>query len=162
RKLAKVDDVMRPLEGCRVARDNASVREIIVGISRPGRRTGAIMLIDDQRRLTGIFTDSDLARLLERNQDSAIDGPIGDVMTRSPKTVPAGALLSDAVAILANRKLSELPVIDEQGEPLGLIDITDVLSYLPQPGAAELANPEKSLAADEKNGVAAIVPFPKR
>ena len=70
------------------------------------------MLVDDQGQLTGVFTDSDLARLFEQRRDDAIDRPIREVMTRNPCSVPAGAMLTDAVSILAERKISELPVID--------------------------------------------------
>ncbi|MCA9271371.1 MAG: KpsF/GutQ family sugar-phosphate isomerase, partial [Planctomycetales bacterium] len=78
-KLASVDDVMRPLDQCRVADDRHLVRDVFIEATRPGRRTGAILLIDSERRLSGVFTDSDLARLLEHKLDAAIDGPIRDV-----------------------------------------------------------------------------------
>ena len=58
--------------------------------------------------LVGIFTDSDLARLLEANRDAAIDGPLADVMTRSPATITTGELLSAACELLSRRKISEL------------------------------------------------------
>ena len=48
-------------------------------------------------------------------------------MTRCPTTVLTGALLTQAITVLAAKKISELPVVDEQGKPLGLIDITDVV-----------------------------------
>lgn len=131
RKLAKVDDVLRPLDACRVAGQDSSVREVFVNLSRPGRRTGAIMLVDQQGLLSGIFTDSDLARLLEQKRDASIDGPIRDVMTRSPKTVRSGSMMTEAIEILAERRISELPVINAAGRPIGLIDITDVVSWLP-------------------------------
>ena len=127
RKLSTVDAVMRPLHECRVAAADATVREIIVAQGRPGRRTGAIMLVDQQGKLAGIFTDSDLARLLERKQDAAIDGPISAVMTIGPKTVTRGTRLSAACELLAEKKISELPVVDDAGSPCGLLDITDVV-----------------------------------
>jgi arabinose-5-phosphate isomerase len=85
------------------------------------------MVVHGDGTLAGIFTDSDLARLLERKEDAAIDVPIGDVMTKSPTSVVAGSLLSAACDVLAARKISELPVVDEGGRPLGLIDITDIV-----------------------------------
>ena len=53
--------------------DRQTVREVFVHLGRPGRRTGAIMLVDGDGRLSGIFTDSDLARLFEANRDAALD-----------------------------------------------------------------------------------------
>jgi arabinose-5-phosphate isomerase len=127
RKLAKVEEVMRPLAECRVANETQSVRATLIAQQRPGRRTGAVMVVGGEGTLSGIFTDSDLARLLERKQDTAIDGPIADVMTKNPTTVVTGMLLSAACEILAERKISELPVVDDALRPLGLIDITDIV-----------------------------------
>ena len=139
RKLARVEEVMRPLEQCRVARESQTLRETLVAQSRPGRRTGAIMITDDAGALAGIFTDSDLARLLEANRDTAIDGPLSGVMTRGPSTVSVGEMLTAACEILSRRKISELPVVDGAGRPVGLIDITDVV------GAAEVQGPKSKV-----------------
>ncbi len=124
---------MRPLQECRVAPQKETVRQVLVRVSVPGRRTGATMLVDTAGRLSGIFTDSDLARLFEHHRDAALDAPIGSVMTCNPLTALQGSLMSDAVALMAQRKISELPVVDDDGRPIGLIDITDVVGLLPQP-----------------------------
>jgi arabinose-5-phosphate isomerase len=137
RKLSRVEEAMRPLVQCRLASETQTLRQTLVAQSRPGRRTGAVMVTDAAGKLVGIFTDSDLARLLEANRDAAIDGPLATVMTRTPTTVVAGTLLTAACDLLSRRKLSELPVVDAEGRPLGLIDITDVLgaSAEPVPGS---------------------------
>jgi arabinose-5-phosphate isomerase len=132
RKLSRVDHHLRPLAECRVANDSQTIREVFVGLSTPGRRTGAIMLVDAEGRLSGIFTDSDLARLFERHRDRELDAPIRNVMTARPVVVSLGAMMSEAVAIMAGRKISELPVVDTEGRPVGLIDITDVVGMLPK------------------------------
>ena len=134
RKLSKVEDQMRPIAECRVARDSENVRQIFAELRRPGRRSGAILLVDSQGRLTGIFTDSDLARLFEARRDEAFDQPISNVMTSRPRTVPLGAMLSDAVTILAELKISELPVVDADEAPDGLLDITDIVGMIPEEG----------------------------
>jgi arabinose-5-phosphate isomerase len=145
RKLAKVREVMRPLEQCCVAPDASTLREIYVQSHRPRRRSGAILLVDAKHRLSGIFTDSDLARLFENNRDAAIDRPIREVMTATPITIRHDAPLVDAIHILAARKISELPVVDASGHPAGLIDITDVVSLLPaRPRDKEQAGPEQT------------------
>ena len=131
-KLAYVEQVMRPVSQCRVADSEQRVRDALVAESRPGRRTGAIMVVDAAGRLAGIFTDSDLARLLESKRDRAIDGPIAAVMTAAPTTVTLGTRLAAACEILAQRKISELPVVDTDHRPVGLIDITDVVAISPE------------------------------
>jgi len=136
-KLSKVEQLMRPLDQCRVASDSLTVREVLVRVSLPGRRTGAIMLADSEGKLSGVFTDSDLARLFEHRRDSELDGPIGGVMTSDPLTVRVGSMTVDAVATMAEHKISELPVIDAEGKPAGLIDITDVLDMLPKENIVE-------------------------
>jgi len=132
RKLSRVEEVMRPLAQCRLARQSQTLRETLVSQSRPGRRTGAIMITDEADVLVGIFTDSDLARLLEAGRDTAIDLPLADVMTRSPATITADELLPAACDMLSRRKISELPVVDQAGKPLGLIDITDIVGLEPE------------------------------
>jgi arabinose-5-phosphate isomerase len=149
RKLARVEDVMRPLDQCRVAHSTQTLRETLVAQSRPGRRTGAIMVVDAAGLLSGVFTDSDLARLLEGNRDTAIDGPIADVMTRSPTTITSGELLSVACELLSRRKISELPVVDQAGRPLGLIDITDVVGLAP----AEVQGPKSKVQSHDARTV---------
>ena len=131
RKLRRVEEAMRPLSDCRLAHASTRVRRVIVEGTRPGRRSGAIMLTDDSGCLVGIFTDSDLARLIECHGEDRFDRPIHAVMTRDPWTIRAGTHMRDAVRVIATRKLSELPVVDAKGRPLGLIDITDVVGLLP-------------------------------
>jgi arabinose-5-phosphate isomerase len=132
RQLSRVEEHMRPLQACRMAQDAATVREVFVSHSRPGRRSGAIMLTGDDGRLSGIFTDSDLARLFESRRDEALDAPIRLVMTARPRAVQCGSMMADAVEIMAERKISELPVVDDHGRPVGLIDITDVVGMIPE------------------------------
>jgi arabinose-5-phosphate isomerase len=131
-KLSSVDEHMRPLAECRVAGANQTLREVLVTSTKPGRRSGAIILIDGAGRLTGLFTDSDLARLIEHRSGDALNSPIASVMAKSPTTVQTGSRMSAAIEILTERKFSELPVVDHQGRPVGMIDVTDVVGMLPE------------------------------
>jgi arabinose-5-phosphate isomerase len=74
----------------------------------------------ERGRLTGLFTDSDLARLFEHHREEALDEPIRGVMTSQPLTIQDGALMTEAVSLMAERKISELPVVDDRGHPEGL------------------------------------------
>jgi arabinose-5-phosphate isomerase len=147
RKLSRVDDIMRPLNECRSASEAQTVREVIVECGKPGRRTGAIMLVDASGRLTGLFTDSDLARLFERRDEAALDLPIRDVMAANPTTVTSGTRVGDAVSLLAARKFSELPVVTADGRPIGLVDVTDVV------GLKAEAEKEAAAAKSTKSAV---------
>jgi arabinose-5-phosphate isomerase len=138
RKLLKVEAVMRCGDEMRLASEGETVRAVFGRVGRRGRRTGAVILTDAAGRLCGLFTDSDLARLFEQHRDGALDRPIREVMTPGPLTVPAGTRLADAVEILSRHKISELPVVDADGRPVGLLDITDLIGLVPaeEPAAA--------------------------
>lgn len=127
RQLCPVRDVMRSLSQLRIASENETVREVMIHHSRPGRRTGAVILTNDAGRLTGLFTDSDLARLFETRRDEQLDQPIHLVMTSNPITIGPDVLLPEVIKLMSSRKLSELPVIDSNRTPIGMLDITDVL-----------------------------------
>lgn len=131
RKLAAVTTVMRHGEELRVARASQPVREVFARARHEGRRTGAIILTSDDGKLVGLFTDSDLARLFEARHDAALDAPIAEVMTRHPVTITADTRLAEAVELMSLRKISELPVVDPEGIPIGLVDITDLIGWEP-------------------------------
>ncbi len=131
RNLASVTQFMRRGSELRIASADETVREVFARVRHVGRRTGAIMLTDDQGRLCGLFTDSDLARLLENRNDAALDRPIREVMTQHPLTVSVHTKMADAIELMKQRKFSELPIVDASGAPVGLLDITDVLGLTP-------------------------------
>ncbi|MGE3317469.1 MAG: SIS domain-containing protein [Planctomycetaceae bacterium] len=135
-QLRTVREVMRQGSDLRTAPSSATIREAFVGLGKPGRRTGAVMLVDSDQRLVGLFTDSDLARLLEQRRESQLDRPISEVMTCNPLTIGPERMLRDAVELLSQNKVSELPVVDVFEQPIGLIDITDVLALVPSEAAA--------------------------
>jgi arabinose-5-phosphate isomerase len=128
RQLTRVEVVMRCGPDLRLASADETVRQVFAAHSHgSGRRTGAVMLTDTSGRLCGLFTDSDLARLFERRHDMALDRPVREVMTANPLTVPIGARVAEALDLMRRCKISELPVIDADGRPAGLLDITDLI-----------------------------------
>lgn len=117
-----------------------SVREVLAASARqddrptsneaPGkpRPAGAALLIDQEGKLSGIFTDADLRRRLPAIGPQLLDMPIREVMTRSPKTLAADATVREAVQLVRETRLDEVPVVDESGRPVGLIDVQDLIS----------------------------------
>lgn len=146
RKLATVEAHMRRGDELRMAPAAATVREVFARVRHAGRRTGAIILTDSAGRLAGLFTDSDLARLFEARADAAFDLPIARVMTTGPVTVAPTARLADAVEVLRSRKISELPVVDGDGRPVGMLDITDLIGLDPAPGGVGTRPPLRLFA----------------
>src|SRR3954454_792671 len=94
------------------------------------RLPGAIVLIDESTgKLSGIFTDGDLRRLVTSSRTGAVDlaKPIREVMTKDPRRIHADALASEAMAAMRPLRIDELPVVDDQDRPIGLIDIQDLV-----------------------------------
>ena len=137
RKLASVAEFMRRGAELRLASAADTVRAVFATVRHTGRRTGAIILTDAEGRLAGLFTDSDLARLFEARRDAALDAPIAAVMTKDPVVIQPDARLGEAIELLKSRKFSELPVVDTDGRPVGMLDITDLIGLEPPPATAE-------------------------
>jgi arabinose-5-phosphate isomerase len=107
--------------------DNLTVNQALAA-AETGRRPGALLLVDSNSgRLTGIFTDADLRRLLLKDR-SRLEAPVRDAMTRSPATLPHTALIRDAVQMVREFRRDEIPVIDGDGRPVGLLDVQDLVA----------------------------------
>ena len=124
RKLLKVSDIMRSGERNPSVREDTLLTEAIATITRA--RAGAVVIVDASGKLTGIFTDGDLRRTMSKDA-RLITSKIGDVMTRKPKSITPDRLASEALKILHEKKIDELPVVNEKGEPVGMVDVQDLL-----------------------------------
>lgn len=127
RKLLKVEEVMRKGERNPVASETVPVREALFKIT--ASRAGAVSIVNEQGRLVGVFTDGDLRRhLLRGGQLDEVQ--VGQLMTRNPTSIPVGKLASEAAHLLQQRRIDELPVVDADGRPVGIVDIQDVLGTM--------------------------------
>ncbi|TAJ24898.1 MAG: CBS domain-containing protein, partial [Planctomycetota bacterium] len=104
-----------------------SLREALVISSRTPGRPGCAIVVDRDGRMAGIFTDGDLRRVLQRGGAPPLDAPIDEVMAREPKHARLQMLVDEAVRILRQHRIDQLPVLDDAGRPVGLIDIQDAL-----------------------------------
>ena len=129
--LRPVVDVLRFRVGDNlpIVRDDTSVRDALASAGG-ARRAGAIVLVDQAGRMSGIFTDGDLRRLVNTSDDpaTALDQPIDGCMTRSPRHLSHEDLVRDAVRLIRELRVDELPVVDAKGAPLGLIDVQDLIA----------------------------------
>ena len=112
-----------------IVHDQSSVRAALAEAGG-ARRAGAIVLVDAEGTLSGIFTDGDLRRLVNTSQKlpDSLDESISEHMTRSPRHLSKDDLVRDAVRLVRELRVDELPVVDEHGAPLGLIDIQDLIA----------------------------------
>ncbi len=127
--LRPVVDTLRFVAGRNlpVAREDETVRTALSSAEAAGRRPGALVVVDGDGVLSGLFTDGDLRRLVLRDP-AALDERVGDVMTRSPRTLPSTALVRDAVRLVREYRADEIPVVDDRGRPVGLLDVQDLMA----------------------------------
>ncbi len=92
------------------------------------KRHGAVMVVDKDGRLAGIITDADLRRLMTEEGSSAFQFKAGDIMTADCKRIRADALASEATAIFHKYRIDDLPVVDADNKPVGLIDVQDIVT----------------------------------
>lgn len=127
RKLLRVEEVMRRGDENPVVPDSISLQEALVTMSQTKGRPGAVSVVNKNGILTGFFTDGDLRRLVQKKEFSATIS-ITKVMHRNPKSIRADQLVVEAAQLLRQHKIDQVPVVDAQHHPVGLIDIQDLLS----------------------------------
>jgi arabinose-5-phosphate isomerase len=124
RLLLTVNDIMRTGHNNPIVRENKIVKEVLISITRA--RAGSASVVDSKGKLVGIFTDGDLRRHLETGHN-VINMRMQDVMTKSPTVTRKGRLAAEALEIMRSKRIDELPVVDEKGRPIGLLDVQDIL-----------------------------------
>nr|HPJ73206.1 KpsF/GutQ family sugar-phosphate isomerase [bacterium] len=125
RLLAKVGDLMRKGAANPVVGEEATVKEVLFRIT--AARAGAASVTGADGVLTGIFTDGDLRRWLERDP-GIMERRVGEVMTGNPLKVREDQKALEAMEMIRDRKIDEVPVVDSRGAPVGMLDVQDLLS----------------------------------
>jgi arabinose-5-phosphate isomerase len=127
--LRPVTEVLRFRVGRNLAAvaDTSTLRDALRAAGE-GRRAGAIVLVDAEGRLSGIFTDGDLRRHVNGGGIEALDAPIASLMTRHPAQLTVESLVRDAVRLVQEKRLDEIPVVDRDGRPVGLVDVQDLIA----------------------------------
>ena len=86
------------------------------------------MIVEKSGKLAGIITDADIRRLFTKKSDSAFELKASDIMTADCKKIRIDALASEATAIFHKYRIDELPVVDANDKPVGLIDVQDIVT----------------------------------
>jgi arabinose-5-phosphate isomerase len=123
--LLKVEDIMRRRRFNPVVREDTLIKDVLIKIT--SFHAGAASVVDKKGKLTGIFTDGDLRRNLERYPD-LLKKEVKAVMTKNPKVVRDDDLASEAMKILERKKIDEVPVVDKNNKPVGMLDIQDLIA----------------------------------
>jgi len=104
-----------------------TIKELLVK-SKKLKRHGAMMVVDSQGKLSGIVTDADLRRLFSENGNDVFALKVSDVMTVGCKRIRANSLAAEAMAIFHKHRIDDLPVVDQDDKPVGLIDVQDIVA----------------------------------
>jgi arabinose-5-phosphate isomerase len=125
RLLLRVRDLMRT--GDRLAKVKYDQPAMMAYAEITKARSGACVVVDEDGKLIGIVTDGDMRRAVLRDIN-VLNEPIANVMTRNPKTIGPDALATEALRLMQLHSIDDLPVVDEEGRPVGMLDVQDLLS----------------------------------
>jgi len=123
RLLLHVEDVMRTGEQVPTVGPDASLRDGMLEITRKG--LGMTAIVDDARRVLGIYTDGDLRRALDQPGDFRTRR-MGELMTPGPKTIAPRRLAAEAVHLMETYKITQLLVVDEHNVLVGALNVHDL------------------------------------
>jgi len=102
-------------------------------------RTGCVLILGDDGRLVGIFTERDFVnRVVAAGLD--VSRPVGDVMTRDPKTLARTDNVQQAVELMGAGGYRHIPVLGELGQPVGVLSVREIIHYLVEYFPAKVYN----------------------
>lgn len=125
RLTVKVSDMMTRESALPLVTENALITDLILEMT--SKRYGVSAVVNDEGRLTGIFTDGDLRRLVQ-NGGEFLTLTAGTVMTANPKTVSTSTLARECLDILETYRITQLLVCDNEQHPVGMVHIHDLIT----------------------------------
>ncbi|MGO8935093.1 MAG: SIS domain-containing protein [Terracidiphilus sp.] len=123
KQLAKVRELMHAGEDVPVVAPSTSMSDVIFEMS--SKKLG-MTTVQESGRLRGVISDGDLRRLLEREGGAALGKTAGEAMNAHPRTIGAEELAAKALAILEERKITSLIVVDADEKVEGVVHLHDL------------------------------------
>jgi len=121
----KIDEIMIKGDGVPVVNESSSIKDIILEMT--SKRLGTTCVVDKNGKLTGIITDGDLRRLLEKTMD--VKNLVAtDIMSKNPKVTEKDYLASFALQIMESHKITSLVVTDRDKKPIGIVHLHDLIN----------------------------------
>ncbi len=126
RLLLRVKDIMHCGEDLPLVLSGTSMRDALIELT--GKGMGAVIVVSNERRLVGIFTDGDLRRAVQRHEH-LLSIEVDDVMTANPVVISQDRMAAEALNLMENRpsQIAVLPVMDSEGKIAGIIRIHDLI-----------------------------------
>ncbi len=128
RLLLTVEKLMHTGEENPVIAQENLIRDALIVMTSHGNH-GAAVVVNEKGVLTGIVTDGDLRRILNKYQEPLIL-PIEEVMTRNPRTIGKERLAAEAMRVMEEKHITVLPVVDSKGHPIGIVHLHDIIQGL--------------------------------
>jgi arabinose-5-phosphate isomerase len=123
KQLAKVRELMHGGKGIPVVAPSTPMTDVIYEMS--SKKLG-MTTVQESGRLRGVISDGDLRRLLEREGGAALGKTAGEAMNAHPRTIAAEELAAKALAILEERKITSLIVVDAEQRVEGVVHLHDL------------------------------------
>jgi arabinose-5-phosphate isomerase len=121
----EIKEIMTKGDNIPIVQEDYSIKDVILEIT--SKRLGATCVIDGEGHLSGVVTDGDLRRLLEKTLDIK-DLKAKDIMSKNPKVMKPDYLASFALQQMENYKITSLVIIDEYNKPVGIIHLHDLIN----------------------------------
>jgi arabinose-5-phosphate isomerase len=123
KRLARVESLMHSGDALPRVTPQTKMPDVIYEMSR--KKLGVTAVVEGEK-LVGIVSDGDLRRLLEKRGKDVMDLTAGEAMTRSPKTISAGEFAATALAVMEEKKITSLMVVDAGGKLEGIVHLHDL------------------------------------
>jgi arabinose-5-phosphate isomerase len=124
KKLLRVEDVMQAGEQAPRVGPQTAMKDVLFEMTK--KRLGMTTVVDAEGRLVGMISDGDLRRQMERHGYTLLDRTAAQCMTPGPLTVRPRELATSALALMEERKVTSLPVVDEAGRVEGVVHLHDL------------------------------------
>ncbi len=121
----KVDDLMRRDNRLAKVGLDARVHDVLFAITRA--QAGAAVVVDGDGKLAGLVTDGDVRRHLIHDGVGVLEHPATSIMTRTPVTTTPDRLAIEALRLMQERVIDDLPVVDSDGLAVGMLDVQELL-----------------------------------
>jgi len=89
------------------------------------KHIGSVVLIDDDKKCIGIFTERDAIRLVAKNIE--LDQPLGNVMTKNVITIQENSSINEVRKIVLTHKIRHLPVVNQEDRIVGLLSVRAIV-----------------------------------
>lgn len=90
-------------------------------------RLGAVMILDQGKKLKGLITDGDIRHCMAENRHELNRQSVDTVMTQNPHTLSAESFLYDALNLMEKHQITVIPIVDDNKKLEGLLHLHDIL-----------------------------------